>query len=470
MKTLFRILLTAFTTFPITFTAQFENAKWYFGGNVGLDFMTTPPTVLTNGSLSTMEGCATISDAAGNLQFYSNGISVWNKQHFVMANGTGLNGGTSTTQSALIVKKPGSASLYYLFTMGVSFPNFGGPLNYSIVDMSLNSGLGSVTTKNVFMDSICTEKLAAARHCNGVDVWIIMHSNHSNAFKAFLLTSNGVNLTPVVSQVGTTINSGAIGYLKVSPNGQKLGMAVNQSGFEIYDFDKATGLVSNPLVLGGIVQSPYGCEFSPDGSKFYGSGGTPQQNIPIHQWDLCAGSGPAIIASHTIIGTVTGVSEVGALQAGLDGKIYLSRYTASDIAVINNPNLYGTGCNFVNLGLSLAPKICLYAFQNVVNDLNGPAPATCYGYDCLNPTLGLAQIAKPKFAKLYPNPANRWLLLDATVNGRIQVLDQMGVLALDQVFDSGKQNFDLKDLSAGVYIVRIITARGIQTERLVRSE
>src|SRR6218665_3411063 len=296
---LFLILLS------LSFTAQNENSKWYFGGYLGLDFMTNPPTILNNGALTTMEGCSTISDGAGNLLFYTNGIDVWNSQHAIMPNGSGLNGNTSTTQSALIVKKPGSSTLYYVFTMGTGYPLYGGPLNYSIVDMTQTGGLGDVTTKNVYMDSVCTEKLAAARHCNGVDVWIIMHSNQSNAFKAFLLTSSGVNLNPVISQVGTVHNSGAIGYLKVSPNGQKLGLALNLSGFELYDFDKATGVVSNPVLLGGYPQSPYGCEFSPDGSKFYGANGL-QQNNPIHQWDLCAGSAQAIIASHTVVGNASG--------------------------------------------------------------------------------------------------------------------------------------------------------------------
>ncbi|HOZ87944.1 MAG TPA: hypothetical protein PL029_09305, partial [Bacteroidia bacterium] len=414
MKQLIRSCLFLFALlFFFTSNAQFENAKWYFGGFVCLDFMTNPPTVLNNGALSTMEGCSTISDATGNLLFYSDGIKVWNKQHALMINGTGLNGGSSTTQSALIVKKPGSSSLYYVFTMGVSYPNYGGPLNYSIVDMTQAGGMGSVITKNVFMDSICTEKLAAARHCNGVDAWIIMHSNHSNSFKAFLLSSSGLNINPVVSSVGTVHNSGATGYLKVSPNGQKLGLAVNQSGFELYDFDKATGIVSNPLMLGGQPQSPYGCEFSPDGSKFYGANGL-EQNNPIHQWNLCAGSNQAIVASHTLVGNVSGVSEIGSFQLGLDGKIYVSRYGASTIGIINNPNAYGTGCNFVNLAMSLAPNTCYYAFQNCINDLGGPAPGVCYAYDCNSPTFIASHARESSLTALYPNPMNSHVYLETS--------------------------------------------------------
>ena len=85
--------------------SQNETKKWYFGNQAGLDFMTSPPTILTNGVINTVEGCATISDAAGNLLFYTDGITVYNKNHVVMANGTGLNGNSSSTQSAIIITK-----------------------------------------------------------------------------------------------------------------------------------------------------------------------------------------------------------------------------------------------------------------------------------------------------------------------------------------------------------------------------
>jgi hypothetical protein len=87
--------------------AQNESQKWYFGSNAGLDFSTNPPTPLTNGMLNTIEGCATICDALGNLLFYTDGSTVYDQTHAVMANGTGLSGNSSSTQSAIIVKKPG---------------------------------------------------------------------------------------------------------------------------------------------------------------------------------------------------------------------------------------------------------------------------------------------------------------------------------------------------------------------------
>ncbi|NEM96207.1 hypothetical protein [Pontibacter burrus] len=89
---------------------------WYFGSKAGLDFNSGTPTVLTDGAMEAFEGTASIADADGRLLFYSDGTTVWNKQHQVMANGSGLLGSANSAQSCIIVPKPGSQTIYYLFT------------------------------------------------------------------------------------------------------------------------------------------------------------------------------------------------------------------------------------------------------------------------------------------------------------------------------------------------------------------
>src|SRR4030095_14363471 len=106
-------------------------------------------------------GTASISDSVGNLLFYTDGVTVWNKFHNVMANGNNLHGGYSSSQSALIIKQPGSDSLYYIFTVG-EMGSYG--FQYSVVDMSLQSGNGEVILKNVPVINSATEKLTAAIH------------------------------------------------------------------------------------------------------------------------------------------------------------------------------------------------------------------------------------------------------------------------------------------------------------------
>ena len=201
--------------------AQNEFSKWYFGQGAGLDFTSAPPTVLTNGAMSAPEGCATISDNAGNLLFYTNGVLVNNSSHTAMANGTGLLGHNSSTQAALIVKQPGINTLYYVFTTADVGSSNGA--RYSIVDMSLAAGLGSVTVKNATLYTPTCEKQVAVRHCNGKDVWIISHEFNSDHFIAYQLTSAGLNPNPIISGVGEVITGGSglsiVGQIKIYANG-----------------------------------------------------------------------------------------------------------------------------------------------------------------------------------------------------------------------------------------------------------
>src|SRR5690606_3018579 len=107
---------------------------------------------------------------------------------------------------------------------------------------------------------------------------------------------------------------------------------LNPSTFELFDFDNTTGIVSNSLSLGSFSFYPCGVEFSPDGSKLYG---TSSNDYYLHQWDLCAGSDMAIVNSHTLLPS----PYLGHMNLGPDGKIYIAVNGASSLGVINNPNL-----------------------------------------------------------------------------------------------------------------------------------
>ncbi|MEW6467848.1 MAG: PKD domain-containing protein [Bacteroidota bacterium] len=349
---------------------QGQATWWYFGNNAGCAFTSSPPVPATGGQVNTIEGSATISDANGNLLFYTDGQRVWNRNHIQMPNGFGLMGNASSTQSGVIVKRPGSNNIYYVFTADAQVGP--GGIRYSEVDMNLQAGFGDVTAnKNVLLYTPSTEKICAIRHCNNTDVWVVTHRWGSNQFSAYLVTAAGVNVTPVNSNNGT-VHSGSsantIGYMKVSPDGNKLAVAVRyttgggQPGYvELFDFNNQTGVVSNGFVLSNI-QYAYGVEFSPNSQLLYAARSQP---IAIYQWNLCAGTNAQIIASQVQVGTST-VGWAGSLQLGPDNKIYHPRYLSSWLGVINNPNTIGVGCNWVDQGVSIAPMTCQLGLPNFV--------------------------------------------------------------------------------------------------------
>ncbi|MEM7036207.1 MAG: hypothetical protein AAF570_04435 [Bacteroidota bacterium] len=216
--------------------AQGENNIWYFGNAAGLDFNNPgPPTVLSNGQTMQLEGSTSICDSAGNLLMYTEGQSVWNVNHQVMPNGTGLLSGYSCSMAAIIVPLPGSDSLYYIFAVN-DVTGGAGPLgfSYSVVDMSLNGGTGDIVSgmKNLPIDMNSSEKVVYTKHSNGLDYWILHRSGTD--MKAYLMTSAGFNSTPIDSS-GSTYWDIFTGGMQISGDGSKLA-SCSQDFIEMFDF------------------------------------------------------------------------------------------------------------------------------------------------------------------------------------------------------------------------------------------
>ncbi len=395
-------------------SAQGQANVWYFGQNAGLDFNSGNPVALTNGQLYQLEGVASISDASGNLLFYTDGMAVWNKQHVTMPNGSGLMGDWSSTQSACIVQKPGSATIYYIFTTSAQL-NVGG-LRYSEVDMSLCGGLGNVTAnKNVLLQYPSCEKICGVRHCNNKDVWLVSHDWNCNWFRAHLVTAAGINLTPVLSTAGQSAggNSGnTIGQLKCSRDGKRLATATFYGSFEVFDFDNTTGIVSNPIYFPIVyyMDCPYGVEFSPDGSRLYGAA---YQTGRLYQFNLCAGSNNAVASSGVLVAQ-SSTPQTGSLQIGPDNKIYLTRCNSAFMGVISNPNALGTGCSYTDNGVSLGTKKGFYGLPNFIYSYNSvPLQPFTFTINCLNGNFSAPQVNFNTSCSMNTNaPAFTWYFGD----------------------------------------------------------
>ncbi|UFH55358.1 PKD domain-containing protein [Spirosoma sp. KNUC1025] len=135
-----------------------QGVKWYFGQNAGLDFSGGgTPKPIDDGKLSTIEGSSSIANTKGILLFYTDGITIYDKDGKIMkslvpgdtnAVQIPLDGNTHSTQSALIVPKPtcrGCEYLYYVYT--TSEIRGKKTLTYSVVDMRQNGGKGAIVEK-----------------------------------------------------------------------------------------------------------------------------------------------------------------------------------------------------------------------------------------------------------------------------------------------------------------------------------
>lgn len=342
-NTLFKIFLFGFalTISNEIFAQNAAATNWFFGRGSGLKFTNGVASFFNTDPFVSFENTTSISAPNGNLLFASNGSVVWNRNLQVMSNGTGLQGSDMNTQGVAIVPIPGINFKFLLFVVN---PTTG--LSYSEVDMSLNNGLGNIsaTTKNVSLyNGPLTEKVAVGRHCNGTDYWLVVHTPGSNQFLSYLVNNGGVSTTPVASNTGIvhTVNKG---YMKFSPDSKRIAIALTRptpgNNVEVYDFNRSTGQVTNPIPLSGT-GGEYGLSFSPNSGFLYvssatdvPSGGKINQLVQFRINSSNIESTKAVIA----VRNFPLASGYGALQLGNDKKIYLTQQFIDRLHVIENPN------------------------------------------------------------------------------------------------------------------------------------
>jgi len=361
---------------------KFANT-WYFGYKAGLDFNqasdSIPPKVLTDGQMTAPAGAGVMSDGTGKILFYSNGDTIWNGNHTIMTNGTGMGGNRLVTDGPLPIRMPGSPppgmpnseTRYLIFTQDAA----GGPkgLSYSEIIIPAGGGPGTVTlaTKNTQLTQGTTEKMTGVFHKNGCDIWIIVHgwgdaktgfANRGDSFLAYRVRTTGVDPNPIISTVGSLHSAsvspmGYRGQMKVTPDGQRLAVARysevvgdSSSTVELFSFDTSTGQVSanpqRPYIVDSGEGKYYGVDFSA-GSKLYATVMNPPKLL---QFDI---SGTAPVNKQSIPLKQTTPVNLGSLQAAPDGKIYVARENQPALGFIAYPDSVGAKARYADDSLTL---------------------------------------------------------------------------------------------------------------------
>ncbi len=367
-----------------------QSYRWYFGNRAGLNFTTTPPSVLYDGALFSNEVCASISDKnSGRLLFYTNGNSVWDSSHQVMPNGSNLMGRLDSEQG-VIVPFPGHSNQYYI----VSTTYING-MYYSIVDMSLNAGKGDVVVdkKNIKLlnPGIASDKVTYTHHANKRDFWIIAKESYSNVFYVYLLDINGLQIVDTIS-IGLPDFSFPQygGVLKFNRNSNLLincqahhNDPLTKSRFQCFGFNTTTGKITHVQFTVDSISYPYGAEFSTDNKRLYISSPFSKK---ITQYDLTAvnvkNSAIDIFISNTII--------PGQLQMGPDNKIYIPYNNGSYygsyryLGIINYPNSTGNLCGFVKDAIDLYPNGSFLGLPQCIYEALPTATVGCATIDTFN--------------------------------------------------------------------------------------
>ncbi|WP_163320369.1 PKD domain-containing protein [Dysgonomonas sp. 520] len=304
---------------------------WYFGEKSGLNFNqmqtisgVSLPTPVT-GPFSTTEGCFTISDRDGNLLMSSDGMSVYNKNNIEMDNGAGLKGHPSSSQSGIVIPFPEDETKYYIITVTAGLDTEG--LNYSIVDLTENGGLGKVTTKNINLLGSTYENITVAPNSNGRDYWLIHRGD--GAFYVWSITSTGISTTPnMYLYTEAPCPYRYVSVTRLSPDNTKLiSSSYNCNSLFYADFNPATGVVSNVGEV-NFNDNVYGTEFSPSGEYIYVTQ-YKQGYFKMKYADLTSGTVPPLI---TTLGPVSNFT------IGPDNKIYGIISKTKKLIVILDPD------------------------------------------------------------------------------------------------------------------------------------
>ncbi|MBL7828425.1 MAG: PKD domain-containing protein, partial [Saprospiraceae bacterium] len=303
---------------------------------------------------------------------YTNGCHIADKRHEIMENGEEINPGLyqnttycllyyPTYQGALFLPDPGNENQYYLFHMaldeGISNPYFAGQRYYfSLVNATANQGNGSVVDKNHLLleDAAVGGYIAAVKHANGRDWWIVSPHHVTNRYYRFLLDPQGVH-GPYVQEIGDTLPSPCCGMTLFSTDGNKYFRSTTPSGLQILDFDRCTGTFSNPVFIPADsigFSGPAGLATSHDSRYLYVS-----TNKYLFQYDLQATNIPASRFFIAQIDSSYYNPEKGTFhhaRLAPDGKIYLmSLNYVPEMAVINFPERQGLACKADQHGYQL---------------------------------------------------------------------------------------------------------------------
>lgn len=403
-------------------------------GNTILDFNEFPVAVRKeNLGMNFSITSVAMSDEDGRLLFYTDNTAVFDASYRPMDGSDGFNPGVYTSeritggkgyktpQPVIAIRHPGAPQKYYLIHTSITRSlhppyAFTDVIYYSIIDMRLNGGLGSMIVKNkVLQRGIFGDGLSACRHANGRDWWILAHAHQSNQFYLFMLDPGGIRLQHT-QRIGFNTQA-KYDCSTFTPDGSKyisndLGHWTTADSLSIFDFDRCDGMLMNPrqFYYGDTANYSGGVAVSPNNRYLYVS-----HNTYVLQYDLFA---PDIEATKCTVAVYDGYLDTISATLRLptnfllarlapDSRIYInSSNSVKKMHVIYQPDLPGLACNLRQHDLSLA-ALNTFTMPYYPNYRLGALEGSIC--DTLLSSIDIPKREIPGYPVVYPNPATEWL-------------------------------------------------------------
>jgi hypothetical protein len=409
--------------------------------------------------------------------FSTNGCFIADKNNQPVNNGDNLSPGeiydgycpTSypAHKSNFFLPSLSDSTQFFLFHLGIEYldtivGSAGNKWYYTLLQHTDQEDKVILKNQVLLEDTLCWGQIAANRHANGRDWWIIVPEFARNRHYVFLLTPNGIAFHHEQSIGNISKDDSGSGTAIFSPDGARYARFDLYNGLNIFDFDRCTGWLSN------AVYEPY-IQLGPDSISRSGSCAISSSsrflytndNYRVWQYDLFSTN---LWSSKTLIAVYDGFEEPPvstgtyffAFQLAPDGKLYLSCANAvSYMHVIDHPNEQGTACGIRQHGITL-PAYNVSAMPYFPNYRLGALP----GSPC--DTISSVQeigAAAPLF-KVYPTLAQQYIVVeresgDAAAPTGIRITDGYGRLQYTGELSNYQafERIEVANWPAGVYFV-----------------
>ena len=498
------IIILCFASFACY--AQNRNSVWVFGDSAGIDFTILSNPIPISSGMDGRGSCVSISDSIGNLIFYSYtqantgdwSTLIHSNLNTLIQNGDSITGAAWYNELTIIPWTKDS-NKYFLFSCGLDAPNNEG-LYYSIVDMNLNNGLGSVALKNIQLNpNEIADCLTAVKHGNGRDWWLISKlsnatTTYNNRFLKYLIV--GDSIFNYAYQDFNDARDGDFQKIIWNSSNDKF-MLINTLGYmSEYNFDRCSGTISffrNIFIEQSSNYSRLFWEgaYSPSGDIFY---------VSTNYWFNVdtAFLLQLNLLSPDIAGTIDTLERfvdpigTGAPRLAPDGKIYFSRpylygfpgfpYPDSvrnnineNLSVIHSPDSLGASCNYQPFSFYLGGKRTYYGLPNNPNYDLGPLT----GSVCDTLTVGISnneqRILNGELTIFYHASWKTAFINAKQLKGKIANLSVYNITG-QLIFQSSKNiydgyftfDLDMQPFADGLYIVNLQSERETLVKKFVK--
>jgi hypothetical protein len=451
---------------------------------------TSKPLIRNNPHITTqyhefLNGTSVISDsAAGKLLLMCNGAQIFDTMGVLINNGDHLipnnqyysnsypGASNSFNQNSIILPKGNNQ--YYVFTPCMTDALYNTQFNinkfnynlmrYHVVDMNANNGAGKVIVKNKDLPTgglLNLVGMQACRHANGIDWWLLKNGAPNNVIYRYLVKSDTI-MRPLIQSFTSPLwddRGTRYGQSCFSKDGTKYAYCTGvQDSFFMADFNRFTGMLSNPKSIKAPVDSLYiqvdpyidsintGVCFSDNGKFLYFS-----RYENIYQYDL--NEPDPSKAWYTVKHGWDTSAFMGyyGLFKGPDSRIYIGHVSGGtkQMSVINNPDNKGVACNF-----------CAKCLRNDGSLLGLQSPPNMPDYN-LGPIYPNSIKPEPFVNKkellVYPNPAGSVVYIQQIIGNTVSIVNVLGQVVHTQAVINNNAQFNVAHLPRGLYSIKSTT-------------